>query len=158
MQEHKFINFVELSFVAFDVWLFPRASLMDNSCLLWRFVDCFSSIYSMLHVILLVLFCKILNDFYLSCCTFFLKANVLKLIICLCVCYDEGVCRLWNEIWAKSLYKGQRDLFTKKLALFQHGRVMQHMVSFSKHDWWKDHWGSCLHEVWTQKFYARWCE
>jgi hypothetical protein len=72
MQEHKFINFTELSFVAFDVWLSPRASLMDISSLLWRFVDCFSSIYSMFHVILLVLFCKFLNDFYFSCCVFYL--------------------------------------------------------------------------------------
>jgi hypothetical protein len=46
---------------------------MDNLSLLWRVVDYFSSIYSMFHVILLVLFCKILDDFYFSCCGFFFK-------------------------------------------------------------------------------------
>jgi hypothetical protein len=90
MQEHKFINFAKLSFVAFDVWLFPRASLMDNSSLLWRFVACFSSVYSMLHVILLVLFCKILNDFYLSCCTFFLKDKCIEI-------NNMFMCLLWRR-------------------------------------------------------------
>jgi hypothetical protein len=44
---------------------------MDNLSLLWRVVDCFSSIYSLFHVILLVLFCKIRDDFYLLLCFFF---------------------------------------------------------------------------------------